>query len=146
MEFSADAILALLPHRFPMLLIDRVTDCQPGVSATAVKCVSQGEPWAAGHFPGRAVMPGVLILEALAQTGAAALMADSGGAGKIVLFAGVRRARFRAQVEPGDVLTLSCAITRRRGSIGVGTGVATVNGKPVCTAEVTFALTDGPQP
>ncbi|MDR2108902.1 MAG: 3-hydroxyacyl-ACP dehydratase FabZ [Coriobacteriales bacterium] len=136
-------IQRLLPHRYPFLLIDRVTDHQPGSWARALKCVSGNEPFFQGHFPGQPVMPGVLVLEALAQTGAIALLSEEGQAGRIALFGGVKNARFRTPVRPGDILELECSLTRRRGFVGFGEGRATVQGALACTAELSFVLTQG---
>jgi 3-hydroxyacyl-[acyl-carrier-protein] dehydratase len=122
------------------LLIDRVEDFEPGKWARAIKCVSANEPFFPGHFPQRSVMPGVLILEALAQTGGIALLSEPENRGKIALFGGVKQARFRAPVTPGDVLRLECTLTRRYGAVGVGEAVAMVGEKKVCTAELTFAI------
>lgn len=144
MQLNNDEIRSLLPHRFPFLMVDRVIDGQPGQWAKGIKCVSAGEPYFVGHFPHRSLMPGVLILEALAQVGGVALMTKEENRGKLAVFGGVKNARFRRQVTPGDVLTLECHITRQRGPVGIGTATATVDGQPVCTAELTFALVDDP--
>lgn len=142
---SAAEIQKILPHRYPMLLVDRVEELVPGVSARAKKCVSINEPFFQGHFPGMPVMPGVLILEALAQTGAVALLSEPQNRGKIALFGGVKNARFKKQVVPGDVLELTCRIEARKGPVGTGTCEARVDGALACWAELLFALTDGPQ-
>ena len=144
LRFTNDEIKGILPHRYPFLLVDSVTECEPGKYAKGVKCVSAGEMYFLGHFPGKSVMPGVLILEALAQTGAVAVLTEPGNAGKLALFGGVKNARFRRQVVPGDVLELECTITRRRGAMGVGEGRATVGGQLACTAEITFVITEEP--
>jgi 3-hydroxyacyl-[acyl-carrier-protein] dehydratase len=140
MTLTSDEIQGILPHRYPFLLLDRVTECEPGKFARAIKCVTVNEPFFQGHFPGYAVMPGVLILEALAQAGAVALLSQAENRGRIALFGGVKLARFRAPVTPGDVLELECVITRMRGAVGFGEGTATVAGKKVCTAELSFAI------
>lgn len=142
---SVQEIQKILPHRYPMLLIDRVEELTPGVSARARKCVSANEPFFCGHFPGMPVMPGVLILEALAQTGAAALLAVPENRGKIALFGGVKQARFKKRVVPGDVLELSCRISAQKGPVGTGTCEARVDGVLACRAELLFALTEGPE-
>ena len=103
---TAAQIAEILPHRYPFALVDRITDYQPGQWARGIKCVSMNEPFFQGHFPGQPVMPGVLILEALAQCGAVAALSEEGAQGKLALFGGVKNARFRRQVVPGDVLTL----------------------------------------
>ena len=110
--------------------------------AEGIKCVTINEPFFTGHFPGHPVMPGVLILEALAQVGAAAVLSLPEHRGKLVLFGGVKNARFKRQVVPGDVLTLRCELTQQRGSVGFGTAVARVEGKIAAQAELTFAIAD----
>ncbi len=140
MVLDSNEIERILPHRWPFLLIDRVLECESGVYAVARKCVTTGELQFQGHFPGKHVMPGVLILEALAQTGAVALLSEAEEAGKIVLFGGVNRARFRRQVIPGDVLTLRCEITKRKGAIGFGRCTATVDDEVAVEAELMFAI------
>ena len=140
MELNIDQIEALLPHRYPFLLVDKITDCQPGQSARGIKCVTANEPFFQGHFPGYKVMPGVLIIEALAQVGAVAILSLPENRGKIALFGGVKNARFKRQVIPGDVLELECTLTKRRGPVGIGACTATVNGETACTAELIFAI------
>jgi 3-hydroxyacyl-[acyl-carrier-protein] dehydratase len=139
-SLDLEQIKAILPHRYPFLLIDRVEDHEPGQWARAVKCVSANEPFFQGHFPVKAVMPGVLILEALAQTGAVALLSEPGNAGKLAFFGGVKQARFKKPVVPGDVLQLECHITRRFGPMGFGEGTATVGDQVACKAQISFAL------
>lgn len=140
MELNSNQIAEILPHRYPFALVDRVTDYEPGAWAKAIKCVSVNEQFFCGHFPQEHVMPGVLILEALAQVGAIAILSEPENKGKIVLFGGVKEARFKRMVKPGDVLEMECRLTRRRGSIGFGTCRATVNGETACTAELIFAV------
>ena len=135
-------IEAILPHRHPFLMIDRVTDHEPGCWARGHKCVSANESYFAGHFPQRKIMPGALIIEALAQMGAVAILTAPENMGKLALFSGIRQARFLRPVVPGDVLELNCRITRRRGPIGLGTAIASVRGETVCDAELVFALQD----
>lgn len=142
MELNIDQIEAILPHRYPFLLVDRITECVPGESAKGVKCVTANEPFFQGHFPGFKVMPGVLIIEALAQVGAVAILTEPGSEGKLALFGGIKNARFKRQVRPGDVLELECRLTARKGPVGFGTAEARVEGKLACKAELTFALTD----
>ena len=144
MELNIDQIEALLPHRYPFLLVDKITDCQSGQSARGLKCVTANEPFFQGHFPGYKVMPGVLIIEALAQVGAVAILTVPENRGKLALFGGIKNARFKRQVRPGDVLELECELTAQRGPVGFGTATAAVNGKTVCKAELTFALTENP--
>ncbi|MDR0888270.1 MAG: 3-hydroxyacyl-ACP dehydratase FabZ [Coriobacteriales bacterium] len=137
-----EQVKTILPHRAPFLLIDKVTDHEPGKWAKAIKCVSGMEPFFQGHFPAHAVMPGVLILEALAQTGAIALLSEPGNEGRIALFGGAKNVRFKQMVVPGDVLELKCELTKRRGPVGFGQGSAMVDGKVACRAEISFALPD----
>ena len=144
MDLNIDQIEALLPHRYPFLLVDKITDCQSGQSARGLKCVTANEPFFQGHFPGYKVMPGVLIIEALAQVGAVAILTVPENRGKLALFGGIKNARFKRQVRPGDVLELECELTAQRGPVGFGTATAAVNGKTVCKAELTFALTENP--
>jgi 3-hydroxyacyl-[acyl-carrier-protein] dehydratase len=141
-ELGFERIKVLLPHRYPFLLIDHVKDHLPGKWAKAVKCVSGNELFFQGHFPAQAVMPGVLIVEALAQCGAIALLSENGMEGRVVYFAGIREARFKAQVCPGTQLDLECLLTRRRGNYGIGKGVASVSGKVACTAEISFMISE----
>jgi 3-hydroxyacyl-[acyl-carrier-protein] dehydratase len=133
-------VMEIIPHRWPMLLIDTVEEIEPGVRAVAKKCVSCNEPYFTGHFPGEPVMPGVLIIEALAQTGAVAILDMEENRGKTAYFAGISNAKFKQKVVPGDVLLLETEIIKQKGSIGVGKATATVNDKIVCTAELTFAI------
>ena len=140
MELHSNQIQEILPHRYPFLLVDRITACEPGKMAKGIKCVSANEMQFLGHFPEKHVMPGVLMIEALAQTGAVALLTEEENKGKIVLFGGIKNARFKQQVVPGDVLELNCEIISRRGSVGVGKAEAYVNGKTAVTAELTFAI------
>ena len=142
MTLNCDEIKAVLPHRYPFLMLDRVVEYEPGKSAKAIKNVTVNEPFFQGHFPQKAVMPGVLILEALAQTGGIAILSLKENHGKLALFGGVKQARFRAQVVPGDVLELECVITRVFGTVGIGEAVARVGGTVVCTAELSFAIVD----
>jgi len=136
-------VLRILPHRPPFLFIDRVESHEPGLRAVGIKCVSANEPFFAGHFPGRPIMPGVLLLEALAQVGAVAILTLPEFAGRIALFGGVDDVRFRRPVVPGDVLRLEVEIVRRRGRAGVGRGMATVAGERAAEAELTFVVAGG---
>ena len=138
--YTTKQIMEILPHRQPFLLIDTVEELVPGERAVAKKCVSYNEPYFAGHFPKEPVMPGVLLIEALAQTGAVAILAMEENKGKIAYFAGVQNAKFKQKVVPGDVLILETEIIRQKGQIGVGSAVAKVDGKIVCKAELTFAI------
>ncbi|HHT71776.1 MAG TPA: 3-hydroxyacyl-ACP dehydratase FabZ [Firmicutes bacterium] len=136
------AIMNILPHRYPFLLVDKIVELEPGERAVGLKNVSGNEPFFPGHFPGRPVMPGVLIVEALAQTGAVALLSASGLEGKIAYFAGIDKCRFRRPVVPGDQLRLEVTLTRMRGRIGKGRGQAFVGSELVAEGEFTFAVTD----
>ena len=140
MELDANQIQEILPHRYPFLLVDRITSYEPGKMAEGRKCVTVIEPFFCGHFPQYHVMPGVLILEALAQVGAVAILSEEENRGKIALFGGVKNARFKRQVRPGDVLELRCELTNRRGPVGFGVAEAKVDGQLACRAELTFAI------
>ena len=140
--WTAEQLLEVLPHRPPFLFVDRILACEPGVRAVGVKCVAANEPFFAGHFPGRPIMPGVLIVEALAQVGAVALLSLPEFHGRVALFGGVDDVRFRRPVVPGDVLRLEVEITRRVRRLGKGRGVATVDGQRACEAELTFAVAE----
>lgn len=138
--YTAKEIMEIIPHRHPFMLIDTIEELEPGVRAVGKKCVSFNEPYFAGHFPGNPVMPGVLIIEALAQTGAVAMLGLPEWKGKTAYFVGIDKAKFKQKVHPGDVLMLETKISRVKGPIGVGEAVATVNGKVVTKAELTFAI------
>jgi 3-hydroxyacyl-[acyl-carrier-protein] dehydratase len=135
-------IRRLIPHRYPFLLVDRIDELEPGVRAVGVKNVSQNEPFFQGHFPGYPVMPGVLIIEALAQVGAVGALAGGEHQDKLALFAGIDGVRFRRQVVPGDVLTMEVEIDRLKGRVGRGTGRAAVGGERVCEAQLMFAFAE----
>ncbi len=135
---SFEEIRQILPHSYPFLMIDRIIELTEGVSAKGIKCVSGNEQFFQGHFPGRAVMPGVLQIEAVAQVGAVAVLA--GEPGKKAFLGGVRNARFRAPVVPGDVLEIECAIVGRRANIGMGSGRILVGGREVMKCEISFAI------
>ena len=137
---SAKEIMEIIPHRQPFMLIDTVEELEPGIKAVAKKCVSYNEPYFAGHFPEEPVMPGVLIIEALAQTGAVAILSQAGYKGKTAYFAAINSAKFKGKVTPGDVLTLETKIVKVKGPIGVGEAKAYVDGKLVTSAELTFAI------
>ena len=140
MELNSNQIAEILPHRYPFALVDRITDYEPGQWAKGIKCVTVNEPFFCGHFPRKHVMPGVLLLEALAQVGAIAVLALPENRGKIAYFGGVKNARFKRQVVPGDVLELECVLTKQKGPVGIGEAKATVNDKTACVAELTFAI------
>ncbi len=133
-------IMEIIPQRPPFLMIDRVEEYVPGESATAYKNVCINEWYFQGHFPGEPIMPGVLITEALAQTGAVAILSLEENKGKNALFGGIDKLRFKQKVVPGDVLKLEVKIIKCKGPIGVGEAVATVNGKVAVKGELTFAL------
>lgn len=137
---SAKEIMEIIPHRQPFMLIDTVEELIPGVRAVARKCVSYNEPFFQGHFPAEPVMPGVLIVEALAQTGAVAILSLEENKGKTAYFAAVQSAKFKKKVVPGDVLVLETEIIKTKGSIGIGKATATVDGKVAVQAELTFAV------
>ena len=140
MRMSIEEIKEIIPHRNPFLLVDRITDMEPGKWAMGLKCVTVNEPFFQGHFPGEAVMPGVLIIEALAQTGAVAILSEPEFRGKTAMFAGIKNCRFKKKVVPGDVLELCCEITGRRGPVGFGKAVASVKNNIVAQAELSFIV------
>lgn len=133
-------IQEIIPHRAPFLLIDRVDEMVIGVSATATKNVTYNEYFFQGHFPAEPVMPGVLIIEALAQTGAVTLLSKEANKGKIAYFAGIDKAKFKQKVVPGDVLKLEVEIIREKGPVGIGKATATVNGKIAAKCELQFFI------
>lgn len=132
-------IKEILPHRYPFLLIDKVISME-GHKIVAIKNVTVNENYFQGHFPAEAVMPGVLIIEALAQTGAVAILSKNEFKGKIAYFAGIDKAKFRRKVIPGDILRLEVEITKLRGRAGIGYGIAYVDDKKVCEGELTFMV------
>lgn len=144
MTLEIEEIERILPHRFPFLLIDRVLEIEDGKRATAIKNVTVNEWFFEGHFPGRKVMPGVLIVEALAQTAAVALLRTVDAAGKVPMFGGIERMRFRRPVVPGDQLRLEFELEKMRGPIGKGSVKATVDGQMAADGEISFALVDMP--
>ena len=133
------AIEAILPHREPFLLIDEVLELEPGERVVALKRVRGDEWFFRGHFPGRPVMPGVLIVEAMAQTGAVAVLSEEDNRGRIALFAGIDDTRFKRIVEPGDELTLTCEVESVRGPIGRGRATARVGTELAVRGTLTFA-------
>ena len=133
-------IMEIIPHRQPMLLIDTIEELEEGKRAIGKKCVSYNEPYFGGHFPQEPVMPGVLIIEAIAQVGAVALLCKEEFKGKTAYFGGINSAKFRQKVVPGDVLMLELEITKQKGPVGIGIGKAYVDGKLVTQAELTFAI------
>ena len=137
---SAKEIMEIIPHRQPFMLLDTVEELTPGSRALAKKCVAYNEPYFQGHFPGEPVMPGVLIIEALAQAGAVAVLSLPQNKGKTAYFAAIGNARFKKKGVPGDVLLLETEIVRQKGSIGTAKAVATVDGVTAVQAELTFAV------
>lgn len=135
-----EQIKEIIPHRYPFLLVDKVTEMDEGKRVKGIKNVTANEPFFQGHFPQYAVMPGVLIIEALAQVGAIAVLGIEDNKGKLGFLAGVDKCRFKRQVRPGDTLDLEVEIIRMKGPIGKGKGRATVNGELACEAEITFAI------
>ena len=133
-------IMNIIPHRSPFLLVDRVLEMEVGKRIVARKCVTYNEPFFTGHFPQEPVMPGVLMIEALAQAGAICVLSDEKNKGKIAFLGGVNKAKFRGKVVPGDVVTLEVEIIKVKGPVGVGKGKATVDGKVVASGEITFMI------
>lgn len=130
----------IIPHRYPFLLVDKVVEMEEETRVVGIKNVTINEPFFQGHFPEHPVMPGVLILEALAQVGAIAVLDMEKNKGKIGFLAGVDKCRFKRQVQPGDQLRLEVEILRMKGPIGKGKGIATVDGEVACEAEIMFAI------
>jgi 3-hydroxyacyl-[acyl-carrier-protein] dehydratase len=133
-------IQEIIPHRHPFLLVDVIEELVPGERATGYKCVTYNEPFFQGHFPEQPVMPGVLILEALAQVGSVAMLSLEENKGKVGYFGGIDKAKFKRKVFPGDKLKLECEIIKRKGPVGIGKAVATVDGKVAAIAEMTFMI------
>jgi len=142
MSKDIKAIMKILPHRYPFLMIDRILELEPGVRAVALKNVTVNEPQFTGHWPGNPVMPGVLMLEAMAQVGGIFLMSEAENAGKTAFFAGMDNIKFRRPVVPGDQLIITAELVRRKGNIGRAAAVAKVDGVVVVEGEFTFALVD----
>ncbi len=140
MELNSNQIQEILPHRYPFQLVDRVLDYEPGKWAKGIKCVSVNEMQFLGHFPQQHVMPGVLVVEALAQVGAIAILTEEENKGKIVFFGGIKNARFKKQIIPGDVIEMECELMERKGPVGYGKATAKVDGKVAVIAELTFAI------
>jgi 3-hydroxyacyl-[acyl-carrier-protein] dehydratase len=138
--YNSNDIEKVLPHRYPFLLIDRVIEMEAGKKAIAIKNVTANDYFFQGHFPGNHVMPGVLIVEALAQTGAFAILSLPQNQGKTAYFGGIKSMKFRKKVVPGDTLTLETEIIKSKGSLGIGHAVATVNGTVVAEGDITFAI------
>ena len=141
---EAEEIQRILPHRYPFLLVDRVIEIEPPTRAVGIKNVTINEPFFQGHFPTYPVMPGVLIVEAMAQVGGVAVLASDEYKDKLALFAGIDNVRFKRQVKPGDTLRIEVEVQKIRRGLGVGAGIATVNGELACKGDIMFALVDLP--
>ena len=137
---NREQIMEVIPHRDPFLLIDEVLEMEEGKRVVARKYIKEDDQWFKGHFPEKPVTPGVLMVEMLAQTGAVCILSQPEFKGKIALFAGIDKAKFRRQVVPGDVLDLEVEIISQRGPIGVGKATASVDGKKAVTCEIKFAV------
>lgn len=138
--YNKEQIMEIIPHRDPFLLIDEVNEIEPGKKVVATKYIKEDDFWFKGHFPDYPVTPGVLMIEMLAQSGCVAMLALPENKGKLGLFAGIDKAKFKRQVVPGDVLRLEVEIIKVKGPIGVGKGIATVDGQRAVSAEITFAI------
>lgn len=140
MNLDINDIKDIIPHRYPFLLVDKVLEVEEGKRAVGIKNVTANEEFFNGHFPDYPVMPGVLIIEALAQVGAVAMLKPEENRGRLAFFAGIDKCRFKAQVKPGDQLKLEVEMVRFKGAIGKGKAVASVDGETVAEAELMFAL------
>jgi 3-hydroxyacyl-[acyl-carrier-protein] dehydratase len=141
---EAEEIQRILPHRYPFLLVDRVIEIEPPTRAVGIKNVTINEPFFQGHFPTYPVMPGVLIVEAMAQVGGVAVLSSDEYKDKLALFAGIDNVRFKRQVKPGDTLRIEVEVQKIRRGLGIGAGTATVDGDLACKGDIMFALVDLP--
>lgn len=139
-HLNTKQIQEIIPHRHPFLLLDYIEDYEPGKYAVGYKCVTYREDFFLGHFPGEPVMPGVLTVEALAQTGAVAILSQEENKGKTAYFGGINQCRFRGKIVPGDKIRLETEIIRQKGPVGIGRATASVDGKTVVSAELTFMI------
>ncbi len=139
-HLDINQIKEILPQRHPFLFVDYIEDYEPGKYAVGYKCVTYREDFFEGHFPQEPVMPGVLIIEALAQTGAVAILSQEENKGKLVYFRGIDKCKFRGKVVPGDKLRLETKLIRQKGPVGIGSAKASVDGQVVASAELTFAI------
>lgn len=140
MSLNIEQIMEILPHRYPMLLVDRVEELEPGKRAVGYKNVTMNEQIFQGHYPGKPIMPGVLMVEALAQLGGVAILSLDKYKGKKPILGAIKNAKFRRMVVPGDVLKLEIEIVKVKGPAGIGKGIATVNGEKAVEAEITFMI------
>ncbi|PJI08514.1 MULTISPECIES: 3-hydroxyacyl-ACP dehydratase FabZ [Clostridium] len=140
MGLNIEQIMEIIPHRYPMLLIDRVEEIEPGKKAVGYKNVTMNEQIFQGHYPGKPIMPGVLMVEALAQLGAVTILTLDKYKGKKPILGSIKNAKFRRMVVPGDVLKLEIEIVKVKGPAGIGKGLATVNGEKAVEAEITFMI------
>lgn len=142
MLLNKDQIKEIIPHREPFLLVNEIEEMEPGIRAVGYKKLTGDEDFLKGHFPGYPVMPGVLIVEALAQVGAVSVLSLEDNRGKLAFFGGIDKAKFRRQVRPGDTLRLEVEIIKCKGPMGIGHAVATVDGEKACEAEIKFMIAE----